>query len=75
MYYQMEILKDKQERKNGPVLKNLLAGYLRMFDKQPEISQRLKTDSLIESDLFFLRGYCSRVSNYRDEKFSFKRVD
>ena len=66
---------EESERDSNESLVGLLSSYLRVFDKQPEIGERLKNDQLIESDLFFLRGYCSRVGAYRKRKFQFLRAN
>lgn len=71
---QYKIEFEPTEKDKPEALKGLLVGYLWFFDKQPEISQRLKEDRLIESDLFFLKGYCHRVRAYRNKKYQFLKV-
>jgi hypothetical protein len=49
-----------------------LAGFLRFFEKQPEVAERVKGDALTEADLFFLRDYCRTCYAFAGRSFEFK---
>ncbi len=52
-----------------------LSGFLRFYEKKPDIAARVKDDSLAEADLFYLNDYCRTCYAFSGRPFEFRRVD
>ncbi len=73
MKYCFDFIEDVEKEVDD--LKYWFAGYLRHLAMEPELADRLVEDKLAESDLFLLRGFCSKAPGISDKKFVFTGLE
>lgn len=67
MQYRLDFVED--DEKDVDDLKYCLAGYIRVYGREPDIAQRLIDDELLETDLFFLRGFCAKMPGINEKEY------
>ncbi|RYZ90411.1 MAG: hypothetical protein EOP04_04025 [Proteobacteria bacterium] len=73
MNYCFDFMEDVEKEVDD--LKYWFAGYLRHIAKEPDLAERLIGDRLFESDLFLLRGFCSKAPGISEKKYVFTAIE